>query len=392
MASIVLGVVLTFASTDGKSLALDVTLSQTATVSVELEGSVLRATSTSTAPFPSLSFGPFASPERDLVARIRVAGEAPLTAVVPARRRGLRVAVYGDTRDGDAPHRILAEAIRSARPDVVVHTGDLIRTSNDDAGFARFLNALWPGPVGSDAGRLVPLVVALGNHEVLGPGEGVERLLASVPVPADALARSVGVPPTVFHVTYGPMRFVSIDSNVSLAVGTPQYRYLESLLDRADGSKLTLVAMHHGPTSSGVHGAHPDGAALMELFRRKRVSMVAAGHDHLYERIVADGVTYLVSGGGGAPLYWRASYATGSVAFAPVHHFVLLDVGEDGSVSLEARALEGSVLDRASWKGAPSDPSARKGLPWAPLAGLFIMLVVMGYVAKRILFRPSPGG
>jgi len=32
--------------------------------------------------------------------------------------------------------------------------------------------------------------------------------------------------------------------------------------------------------------------------------LVSAGHIHNYERSVVDGVTYLVSGGGGAPAYF----------------------------------------------------------------------------------------
>ena len=34
-----------------------------------------------------------------------------------------------------------------------------------------------------------------------------------------------------------------------------------------------------------------------------RVSFVFSGHDHLYQRGEVDGLKYVVSGGGGAPLY-----------------------------------------------------------------------------------------
>ncbi|MBI4821284.1 MAG: metallophosphoesterase [Deltaproteobacteria bacterium] len=388
--SIVLGVVLTFTSTDGRSLALDVTLASNATVSVELEGRKLEGTLLASDPFTAISFGPFGLPTANALATIRVAGESPIVAEIPARRIGrTRVAIYGDSRDGDAPHRILSQAIREAEPDVLIHTGDLIRTANDEQGFAEFLAALWPQPT-EEHKRLVPLVIALGNHEVLGPGNGLDTLLASVPVPPDRFARANATPPAVFHVNVGPVRIISIDSNSPMAAGSRQYEYLGQLLGAQQGQKLTIVAMHHGPLSSGVHGGHPDGAQLMELFQRKGVDIVAAGHDHLYERIVSDRVTVLVSGGGGAPLYWRTTNVPGSIAFAPTHHYVLLDVDDDGGVRLEARSLEGVLLDRAKWRGAPESPPNVPPRPWASALGLVTGLAMMGYVGKRILFRSLP--
>jgi hypothetical protein len=42
---------------------------------------------------------------------------------------------------------------------------------------------------------------------------------------------------------------------------------------------------------------------LDSLFQKHGVKLVFQGHDHLYYRTVRSGITYVVTGGGGAPLY-----------------------------------------------------------------------------------------
>jgi hypothetical protein len=59
------------------------------------------------------------------------------------------------------------------------------------------------------------------------------------------------------------------------------------------------------------------------------VTIVFNGHDHDYERSVANGVTYIVTGGGGAPLYQKAHDNPASVYFASVHHFVQITLSGD---------------------------------------------------------------
>jgi hypothetical protein len=59
--------------------------------------------------------------------------------------------------------------------------------------------------------------------------------------------------------------------------------------------------------------------------------LVSAGHIHNYERSVVDGVTYLVSGGGGAPPYFVERTAQDlykSILF-PNYHYVKLTLQND---------------------------------------------------------------
>jgi hypothetical protein len=144
---------------------------------------------------------------------------------------------------------------------------------------------------------------------------------------------------------------VSIDSNVDLSAESPMIRFVDRVLALHQDAKLKLLAMHHGPLSSGHHGGHPQGESLLEVARKHGAHAFVAGHDHLYERIVQDGLTAVISGGGGAPLYPREHWVHGSLAFSSTYNWVLLDGPE-----LTAYSLEGVVLDRGRIPPLKSPP------------------------------------
>jgi hypothetical protein len=61
---------------------------------------------------------------------------------------------------------------------------------------------------------------------------------------------------------------------------------------------------------------------LIRMFATYKVDYVFAGHIHGYARSVRDGVTYIVTAGGGAPLYLPPE-------FGGYYHFVRVDVEDD---------------------------------------------------------------
>lgn len=77
---------------------------------------------------------------------------------------------------------------------------------------------------------------------------------------------------------------------------------------------------------------------------RYGVDVVFNGHKHSYERNEVNGVTYVVTAGGGAPLYAMQEREPTQAVFVEDYHFVLVEI--DGE-HLRATAIssQGTVLD-----------------------------------------------
>lgn len=381
--SILLGAILTFGSSDGETLQLTVSLTRAATVSLDW-GNVARTSST--AGSRHLFRGLDRPHEEAIEYVLSIAGEAPhKVAVGPFGQGGrLRVAVYGDSREGSTPHRMLIRAIARADVDVVVHTGDLVLAAADEEGWVRHLSAMLP------VSERTPVILALGNHELADlegrPGvDGLARAMKEIPPPDDPLARSVNAPAAAFHVRVDGVVFVSLDSNQPLDAESDQFRFLERVLEEKDDARHVVVVYHQGPQSSGPHGPHPDAEDIIRLLEKHRVTLSIAGHDHVYERIVRSGITYVVSGGGGAPLYTQARFTSGSQAFAATYNWVMIDLARDRA-GLEAFSLEGATLDRASVVPPPAlrPRRAETGRPLGVIASLVLLASAFGYALLRV--------
>jgi hypothetical protein len=115
--------------------------------------------------------------------------------------------------------------------------------------------------------------------------------------------------------------------------------------------------MHHSPWSSGKHGPNTKlvGAHVPELLAVHKVDLVLAGHDHMYERGDGGLMKYIVTGGGGAPLYQPESRLPTARKLAASYHF--LEVSTEGdALHVVAHRTDGTVIDRCGFaKGGPWD-------------------------------------
>lgn len=134
-----------------------------------------------------------------------------------------------------------------------------------------------------------------------------------------------------------------LDSSASLLPGSDQARWVEKQIAGLPTTvDFVMISLHHPPVADIQthievdHNPRPNEIALRDYLSKIAPAthasfLVSAGHIHNYERSVVDGVTYLVSGGGGAPPYFVERTAQDlykSILF-PNYHYVKLTLQND---------------------------------------------------------------
>jgi hypothetical protein len=80
-------------------------------------------------------------------------------------------------------------------------------------------------------------------------------------------------------------------------------------------------------------------------FKEWGADLVLAGHDHTYERIVVDGMTYLVNGLGGAAFYALGAAIDGSVARFNETAGALLIEADAQTLRARFQTVDGRTID-----------------------------------------------
>ena len=85
--------------------------------------------------------------------------------------------------------------------------------------------------------------------------------------------------------------------------------------------------------------------ALTPMFEKYRVSAAFFGHDHNYQHFLKNGIHYVTTGGGGAPLYDVSKPPEGiTLKAVRIEHFVSVSV--DGKTArFQAVAIDGSTIE-----------------------------------------------
>jgi hypothetical protein len=130
-----------------------------------------------------------------------------------------------------------------------------------------------------------------------------------------------------------------------------QRQWLTADLRQAASAPWRIVVLHRPPFASGHHGSDKTvREAFHQIFVDHGVDLVLAGHEHHYERTrPMDGVTYIVTGGGG-----RGTRAVGESWFTVysqrVAHFLYVDVEPDRlrvyAIDATGQDFDGVMLSR----------------------------------------------
>jgi hypothetical protein len=258
--------------------------------------------------------------------------------LAPPEKPLYRFVAYGDTRgrsatdyDMTVQKEIIARAA-ALKPNLILQTGDLVFDSSVPELWTQFDEAMQPIWAAK-----IPYYPARGNHDNLGVSN-YEPFLQEKIVP-----KWQGVRPggnlLNYAVDKAPLRFIAIDTESATNSASTQYAWLESELSDAVAKGLApIVFFHVAIHTNGNHGPDLSKRADLEpLFQKYGVILAFQGHDHIYYRTRRFGIVYVVTGGGGAPLYnlhaGRDPRDPGSVDWpdvsAKAYHYCVCEVYAD---------------------------------------------------------------
>jgi calcineurin-like phosphoesterase family protein len=235
-------------------------------------------------------------------------GDTPPRFEVPAAtpEAPLTFVVYGDTRFSKrddivnaVARRALVSNIASEKPVAIFIGGDLVYEGSnpDDYETYRSETVEW-------SAQKTPVFLVLGNHEFSGCPHDVTPCLTNWWQAADPYAPR---PYRWYSVTLGSTALALIlDSDSALKPGSEQREWFEQQIAAADPRiQFLLIMLHYPPVRDPFYPSMRDEKEIERYLSGKAGSLharvvVVGSHVHNYERYKRGGVTYLVSGGGGA--------------------------------------------------------------------------------------------
>jgi len=223
-----------------------------------------------------------------------------------------RFVAYGDTRftdphDTDASNpavrRTLVQAIADVHPAFISIGGDISYNGYNPNDWK-----IWDSETAIWREHKIPVYPALGNHDLHGDEKiALANYFARFPELRNSRYYSVRAANTLMLV---------LDSSLDENSG-PQGQWLTQKLDTIPAEvDFVFIVLHHPPYTSssdakkygGGHSARSHEQTLAKMLEARQQNMrarivVFGGHVHNYERHEHGGITYFVTGGGGAHAY-----------------------------------------------------------------------------------------
>lgn len=244
---------------------------------------------------------------------------------------------YGDTRftdpaDTEASNpparRALVQAIAETHPAFISIGGDISYNGNDANDWK-----VWDSETAAWRDEKIPVYPALGNHDLHGDQQvALANYFARFPELNNSRYYSVRAANTLMLV---------LDSSLDELSGA-QGQWLTQQLDGMPGDvDFVFIVLHHPPYTSssddkkygGGHSARRPEQILAKMLESRQQGMrarivVFSGHVHNYERHEHGGVTYFVTGGGGAHAYPIERARDDPFRDKNInYHYLLADVG-----------------------------------------------------------------
>ncbi len=252
-----------------------------------------------------------------------------------------KFAIVSDTHVGSPYHTAYPDIIRALEDqgvETIFHLGDAINNPGNSYEWERFQDITGPGKT---------LYLAPGNHDIRGKD-------------------SFGTFSQFFDQPYssfadGDTLFVFLCTELpgeESRIAGDQLAWLKGVLAKPFRYKMVFM---HEPLFPALplHGLDRNRSQrdeLHRLFVQSGVSLVVAGHDHIYERMVKDGIAYVIcTRAGGRSWPGKNGHSIGYILAEKTGDFYVLTVMD----------MSGEVRDRIEVIRTNSRPNAATALPAA---------------------------
>lgn len=169
-----------------------------------------------------------------------------------------------------------------------------------------------------------PVFIAVGNHEYQGEGVSIFHYYFG---------------PTDYAFSFGNYRYIFANNvNNGYRLTEEQLAWLKEQLETArERGERPVIVMHappYDPRHSHDHAMDEESAKELLALMREYNAFGIFSHIHIYWNGTYDGVHFVITGGGGAPLYAKPEEGG-------FYHYVRLGMGADGNITVEPVEVSG---------------------------------------------------
>ncbi|MBI4546462.1 MAG: metallophosphoesterase [Ignavibacteriae bacterium] len=253
----------------------------------------------------------------------------------------VRFAVIGDYGLAGQAESDVSNLVKSWNPDLIITTGDnnyengadLTIDQNIGQYYHEFISPyVGSYGVGDTINRFFP---SLGNHDWRTAGALPYLNYFTLP----SYER-------YYNFVWGPVHFFAVDSDTNEPDGQTstsiQAQWLQSTMS-ISSLPWKIVYMHHPPySSSSRHGSTP---SMQWPYKEWGATAILAGHDHTYERIFHDSLTYVVNGLGGKSIYSFGTSVSGSQVRYNADYGAMLVTATTEAITFQFITRKGIVID-----------------------------------------------
>ena len=238
----------------------------------------------------------------------------------------------------------------------MINVGDVVMSGGDRTQWAKFYREI----NAHDMAATKPYMIALGNHEYyrtskdgLTGDEVSHEYLSFDTMPGKSLQ---SLPSDEFNhwFNYSNALFINLNTRSSGSLASDAITWFNTTLEEHSANYDWVFVNFHYPIYSSAQSGNSNSTHLIENVEKaffwangtRRVDFCLTGHRHTYERLIKDGITHFVLGGGGASMDgWGTPYPDLTQKFdGDTQHYAKFEIiGKE--VRYTAIDIDGNTLD-----------------------------------------------